>query len=105
MPCIPIFSQKDFKAADIPKSTPEGKIDFHAFRVAYINSVIESGATVKEAQVLARHSTPNLTINIYGRTRRDRLTELTERVGASLEKVSDYAVFRIPDQKCGNGEE
>ena len=58
---------KDLKAAGIAKQSPGGKIDFHACRVAYINLVIESGVTVKEAQELARHATPELTMNIYGR--------------------------------------
>ena len=52
-----------------------GKIDFHACRTACVNLVLESGATVTEAQELARHSTPDLTMNVYGRTREDRLTQ------------------------------
>jgi hypothetical protein len=40
--------------------------------------VIESGVTVKEAQVLARHETPELTINIYGRAREERLWTVVE---------------------------
>jgi hypothetical protein len=35
--------------------------------VAYINFVIESGVSIKEAQALARHATPQLTLNVYGR--------------------------------------
>jgi len=74
----------DLKKAGIPKYTQEGKIDFHACRVAYISLVIESGATVKEAQSLARHSTPTLTMNVYGRARKTRLTELAELVGDKI---------------------
>ena len=43
--------------------------------------VVESGATVKETQELARHSTPQLTMNVYARARQDRLSEAVERVG------------------------
>ncbi len=43
--------------------------------------MIESGASVKETQELARHSMPDLTMNIYGRTREDRLTNAVERIG------------------------
>jgi integrase len=75
---------KDLEAAEIPKWTPQGKIDFHACRVAYVTFVIESGATVKEAQALARHSTPNLTMNTYARTSQKRLCEVTEAVGKIL---------------------
>ena len=59
---------------------PGGKIDFHAIRKAYINLVIESGVTVKEAQTLARHASPELTMNVYGHARQDRLADAVERV-------------------------
>lgn len=76
---------KDLKAAEIPKHLPgEGKLDFHACRVAYISFVLQMGANVKEAQSLARHSTPDLTMNVYGRTRRDRLAGLAEAVGSTI---------------------
>ena len=70
----------DIRAAGIPKCTSDGKIDFHACRVAYISFVVEAGATVKEAQAMARHSTPDLTMNTYARTREHRLSALAERV-------------------------
>ena len=43
---------------------PEGVVDFHAVRVAYINLVRqEGGADPKEAQELARHSSIDMTHN------------------------------------------
>ena len=71
---------QDLKSAGIPKQGPGGKIDFHAIRKAYINLVIESGVTVKEAQALARHASPELTMNVYGHAREDRLADAVERV-------------------------
>ena len=44
------------------------------------NLVIESGVTVKEMQTLARHASPELTMNVYGHAREDRLAEAVERV-------------------------
>ncbi|OGV52428.1 MAG: hypothetical protein A2X45_01135, partial [Lentisphaerae bacterium GWF2_50_93] len=64
---------KDLKEAGIPKNTEEGKIDFHGCRVAYVTFVLNAGATVKEAQSLARHSNPSLTMNVYARTNKGRL--------------------------------
>ena len=46
--------------------------------------VIESEATMKEAMVAARHSTPGLTLNTYGRARIDRLAELAEKAGEAI---------------------
>ena len=74
----------DLEAAGIPKHAPGGKLDFHACRVAYINFVIESGVTVKEAQVLARHATPEMTLNVYGRTQEERLSQAVEKVAENL---------------------
>ena len=74
----------DLKAARIPKRTEEGKIDFHALRTTFVTLTIESGATPKEAQELARHSTVDLTHNTYARARKDRLTEITQKVAESI---------------------
>ena len=75
----------DLKAAGIEKWTHEGKIDFHAIRVAYINFVFESNASAKETQTLARHSTLDLTMNVYGRTRDERLAAVVESIAEKLE--------------------
>ena len=82
---------KELLVAGIPKSTPAGKLDFHACRVAYINLVIESGVSVKEAQTLARHATPQLTMNVYGRVREERLAQAVEKMAQSLLSEAECA--------------
>jgi integrase len=74
----------DLRRAGIPQHTVEGKLDFHALRLAYINLVIEAGATVKEAQTLARHAKPQMTLGVYGRTREERLHQVVEQVATVL---------------------
>jgi integrase len=74
---------KDLEAAGIEKHTVNGKLDFHACRVAYINQVLDSGVSVKEAQALARHSTPEMTMNVYGRVLEDRLADAVEQACTS----------------------
>ena len=74
----------DLGRADIPEQAFGGKVDFHACRTAYVTFVLEAGAQVKEAQELARHSTPHLTMNVYGRAREERLAALTEAVGDAI---------------------
>ena len=65
--------------------TPKGKLDFHACRVAFINLILDqSEVTPKEAQELARHSSLDLTMNVYGRVREGRLAEAVERAGAAI---------------------
>jgi hypothetical protein len=39
----------DLKAAGIPKDTPKGKLDFHALRTTYINLIMDTGLTLKDA--------------------------------------------------------
>ncbi|NOZ23896.1 MAG: site-specific integrase, partial [Planctomycetes bacterium] len=82
VPVHPSYAlNRDLKNAKIPKQTVLGKLDFHACRTAYVSMVQETGATVKETQALARHSTPDLTLNVYARTRQSRLSEVAEMVG------------------------
>ena len=87
----------DLEAAGIPKHTPKGKLDFHACRVAFINLILEQGeVSPKEAQELARHSTVDLTMNIYGRVREERLSEAVERVGRVILKEKCVpSVYRL----------
>jgi hypothetical protein len=57
----------DLKAAGIPYQTNAGVVDFHALRAVYISNLVSSGASVKTCQVLAKHSTPSLTIGVYAK--------------------------------------
>lgn len=57
----------DLNAAGIVSETDSGIVDFHALRATYISHLVSSGASVKTCQVLARHSSPSLTIDIYAK--------------------------------------
>ena len=113
---------QDLEAAGIPKRTAGGKLDFHACRIAYVNLVFEYGnVSPKEAQDLARHSTPDLTFNVYGRTRDERLSEAVERlaeavfplegvpreyqlaVGAETESATPFDKKRLRSIEVGSG--
>jgi integrase len=60
--------KSDLTAAGLPYRDRNGRVaDFHSLRNAYISQVVASGASVKTAQTLARHSTPSLTIGIYAK--------------------------------------
>jgi len=74
----------DLAAAGIPKDAPGGRAVFHTLRVTYTSLVFEQGASLKEAQTLARHVTPGLTLNVYGRAREERLADLAEAVGKTV---------------------
>ena len=85
---------KDLAVAGIPEQTASGKLDFHALRTAFVNLVFEYGkVSPKEAQDLARHSTPDLTFNVYGRSRENRLVEGIERLAEAVMPIE-----RVPEE-------
>src|SRR5262249_13153102 len=43
--------------------------DFHALRCCFVSDVLRTGADLKQAMTLARHSDPRLTAGRYARTR------------------------------------
>ena len=73
--------QFDLEAANIPYRDEAGRVaDLHSLRHTYITRVVESGATVKVAQELARHSDPTLTIGHYAHTRLHDLTQALDNL-------------------------
>ena len=88
---VPLHTEQmlyaDLRRAGIPRATPAGKVDFHALRVAYVNLILEQGATPPEAQHLARHRTAALTLSAtqgYARTRDTRLQTLVEGIASQV---------------------
>jgi integrase len=61
---------------------PDGPLyaDFHSLRHSYIAMLDRSGATLKEAMQLARHSDPKLTMAVYGRAQLHDLGEAVRRL-------------------------
>ena len=58
--------QRDLEAAGIPYVDEQGRYaDFHALRHTFITNMMKSGINPKTAQSLARHSTIDLTMNVY----------------------------------------
>lgn len=67
--------------AGVARVNELGRLDFHALRVGFINFLLESGADLKTCQTLARHTAASLTLNVYGRSKADRLASAAEHVG------------------------
>ena len=87
----------DLRHADIPKHTKEGKLDFHALRVAYINNLLAAGMDGKTAQTMARHSTLDMTMNVYARTSEDRLMQAAECAGQFV--FSGNSTVTLPEPR------
>src|SRR5262245_24124434 len=78
----------DLEAAGIPYAVDgaDGPLyaDFHALRHSYIALLDKSGATLKEAMQLARHSDPKLTMAVYGRAQLHDLAGAAARLPSLL---------------------
>lgn len=60
--------KRDLANAGVPYIDTHGRYaDFHALRHTFITNMIKSGINPKAAQSLARHSTIDLTMNVYTR--------------------------------------
>jgi hypothetical protein len=82
---------RDLVAAKIPKSTPEGKLDFHALRNSFITIVLEDvGGTPAQAQELARHATLEMTMGIYARARQSQLRNVVDAAGDLVLAPNDH---------------
>lgn len=77
--------RRDIEKAVIARVTSEGKVDFHALRATAATLADDSGASVKDTQAFARHSTPQMTYAHYVKARTERLSSLAERIGAQLQ--------------------
>ena len=73
---------------------------FHALRVSYVSSlVVKTGADLKAARTLARHTTPELTMNAYARVRGSKLTEVAEAVGRIIHVIAKVSRSRQESSK------
>lgn len=104
LPGVPVFTmpnrtaemlRHDLEAAGIPESDGAGRvIDFHALRHTYISHLVASGVSVKVARVLARHSTPTLTIGRYAHASQ-------HDVLGALDKLPNLSKTQHPDEAMG----
>ncbi len=83
----------DLEAAGISRITPKGKLDFHALRTTSINLIMDTGLSLKDAQAFARHASPEMTLNVYGRPREDRIAEAVEEVARGLNIGVERATY------------
>src|SRR5262249_37489304 len=94
------------EAAGVPYVVegPDGPLyaDFHALRHSFIARLDRSGATLREAMQLARHSDPKLTMAVYGRAQLHDLGEAVRRLPALL-NGPDTARARQVVQATGTG--
>jgi integrase len=77
-----LMIKADLKAAGIPADD----FDFHGLRHCYVSQIVQSGASVKDAMELARHSDADLTFNRYAHTRLEDLSKIVDKLPDLREK-------------------
>lgn len=83
----------DLRNAGIPFRTHEGKVDFHALRVAYVSGLaVELKQDIKTVQRLARHGNVDLTLRIYAKSGEAREAAAVEDLGNALLTSSRHAL-------------
>ena len=60
-----LLLRKRLEAAGIEPETEAGRVDFHSLRVTFITALARGDVHPKKAQELARHSSINLTMQVY----------------------------------------
>jgi integrase len=97
----------DLDAAGIPYAVegPDGPLyaDFHALRHSYIAQLDKSGATLKEAMQLARHSDPKLTMAVYGRAALNDLGAAVDRLPGLLTAGQGGVAAALRSTGTGDG--
>jgi len=88
--------RRDLTAAGIDwQDTGAGVLDFHSLRHTFCTLLVNSGVSVKAAQVLMRHSTAELTLNRYSHLYRGQDAE-------ALAQLPDFAqVGQATGQRTG----
>ncbi len=62
----------DLAAAGVNRHDASGRVfDFHSLRGQFVTNLIQGGASPRAAQVLARHSSSDLTLSVYTKLRGD----------------------------------
>ncbi|MEW6744792.1 MAG: tyrosine-type recombinase/integrase [Planctomycetota bacterium] len=67
--------REDLERAGIAYESDDGYLDFHALRHSFVTGLAVAGVHPKMAQVLARHSTIDLTMNVYTHIQREAEAE------------------------------
>ena len=77
--------------------------DFHAARHTFVTNLGKAGVRPKLAQALARHSTINLTMNVYSHVGMDEKAQAVASIPAPLNHQRDGQDQSPKDDEGGNG--
>lgn len=85
----------DLEAAGIPYETASGVADFHSLRHTFVTMLAKRTAPVKVVQMLARHSTPTLTLGVYSHVGLDDQASALEAL-PSIDEIDGRASDKEP---------
>jgi integrase len=96
-----LMIRADLKAAGIEPS----QYDFHGLRHAFVTQVVQGGASVRDAMTLARHHSPDLTLNRYSHSRLEDLSALVDKLPILSHALPTCGVSAGPNGTTWNHQE
>ena len=77
----------DREAAGVKQITSEGRASWHSLRKCFVNALIRSGADPKTCMTLARHSSAQLTFDVYASDAHTLLQAAVESAAKHVEEA------------------
>jgi integrase len=81
--------KQDLALAEIEYCIDGKYADFHSLRHTFVSSLFDTGCTPKEAQTLARHSDPRLTLSKYAHVAAAALRAAVERLPSTISRPGE----------------
>lgn len=89
----------DLKVAGVPyKDANDRYADFHALRHTFISNLARAGVHPRNAQALARHSTIDLTMNVYTHIAMEDLVSDIEAMPSVLGQCDKESLPQVENQ-------
>jgi hypothetical protein len=91
-----LMLRRDLERCGIPFQDENGRVvDFHALRHTYISALGRAGLPIKVHQILARHSDPKLTLNVYTHLSLRDTTRAVESLPDPFDLPSDHQAMIV----------
>ena len=97
------FIVRDYKAAGIAIKTDAGRATWHSLRKCYVNALVRTGADVKTIMTLARHSSAQLSMEVYASADPARLRQGVEAAFDHVKNASAKGKERAKQVAQGSG--
>jgi integrase len=89
--CASDWISGDYDKAKVALETPEGRATWHSLRKCFVNALVRSGQDLKTVMTLARHSTAQLSMEVYASADPTLLRQGAQAASEYIEKAISEA--------------